>query len=127
MGLLFSLLTTFLMNYYVVTDIPYASVETAFVSGDAARIVSYGKETMLDNVIDKEGAYSHSQASQVLKDFFTKKPASSFKFSFKGKETEEGTFAIGTYMSKAESFRVTIKWKKMGTDYKIESIGIEKS
>jgi len=127
MGLLYTFLATFLLNFFVVTDIPYTSVESAFATGDAAKIVSYGKETMLVNVCDKSGAYSQSQASQVLKDFFSKKPASSFRFSFKGKETEEGTFAIGTYLSKGESFRVTIKWKKIGTDYRIESIGIEKS
>jgi hypothetical protein len=127
MGFLYALLASLLLNVYTVTDIPYTAVESAFSSGDAARIVSYGKETMLVNVGDKSGAYSQSQASQVLKDFFSRKPASSFKFSFRGKETEEGTFAIGTYMSKTEAFRVTIKWKKMGTDYKIESIGIEKS
>jgi len=127
MGLLYTLLTALLMQFYAVTDIPYTSVESAFTSGDAARIVSFGKEMMILNVCEKEGAYSQSQASQVLKDFFTRKPASSFKFSFKGKETEEGTFAIGTYVSKGESFRVTIKWKKIGADYKIESISIEKS
>lgn len=108
-------------------EIPYASIESAFASGDAAKIVSYGKEKMIINVIDKEGAYSQSQAAQVLKEFFTKKPATSFKFSFRGKETDEGTFAIGNYQSKAESFRVTIKWKKIGADFKIESIAIEKA
>jgi len=127
MGLLYTLLATFLLNFYVVTDIPYTSVENAFLSGDAAKIVSYGKETMLVNVCDKSGAYSQSQASLVLKDFFSKKPANSFRFSFKGKETEEGTFAIGTYISKGEAFRVTIKWKKFGADYRIESITIDKS
>ena len=62
-----------------------------------------------------------------LKDFFNKKPNSSFKFIFKGKETPEGSFAIGNYVSKGESFRVTIQFKKNGIDFKIESLTIEKA
>lgn len=108
------------------TEIPYASIESAFAAGDAAKIVSYGKDKMIVNVEDKEGAYSQSQAAQVLKEFFTRKPATAFHFSFKGKETDEGTFAIGTYQTKSESFRVTIKWKKIGADFRIETITIEK-
>lgn len=78
------------------------------------------------NVLGKEGAYSKSQANLVLKDFFTKKPGTSFKFIFKGKETSDGSFAIGNYESKSETFRVTINFKKEGSDYKIESLAIEK-
>ncbi|OGS82174.1 MAG: hypothetical protein A2724_18430 [Fluviicola sp. RIFCSPHIGHO2_01_FULL_43_53] len=108
--------------------IPYASIESAFASGDASKIVSYGKDRMIVNVIEKEGVYSQIQAEQVLKEFFGKKPASSFKFTFKGKETDDGCFAIGTYVvSKTENYRVTIKWKKSGSDFKIESIAIEKT
>lgn len=126
MGFLYTFLSAFLLNMFAASEIPYSAVETAFLNGDAAKIVAYGKEKMIINVVDKEGVYSQSQASQVLKDFFTRKPASSFKFTFKGKETEEGTFAIGSYVSKGESYRVTIKWKKIGADYKIETINIEK-
>jgi hypothetical protein len=78
-------------------------------------------------VLGKEGAYSASQANLVLKDFFTKKPGSSFKFIFKGKETSDGSFAIGNYESKQESFRVTIHFKKINSDFKMESLSIEKT
>ncbi|HLP56492.1 MAG TPA: DUF4783 domain-containing protein [Fluviicola sp.] len=128
MGLIYTFLSILLFNLNIGSDaIPYASIESAFASGDASKIVSYGKERMIVNVIDKEGVYSQSQASQVLKEFFGKKPASSFKFTFKGKETDDGCFAIGAYVSKSENYRVTIKWKKSGSDFKIESIAIEKT
>lgn len=128
MGFLYAFLTMLVLNLGSGTDtIPYAALESAFTSGDASKIVSYGKEVMIINVGDKEGAYSHSQATQVLKEFFQRKPANSFRFTFKGKETDEGTFALGTYVSKSEVFRVTIKWKKIGADFRIESIVIEKS
>jgi hypothetical protein len=126
MGILFAILSALMLNLNP-GEIAYTTIESAFASGDANKIVSYGKDNMILNVGDKEGAYAQSQAAQVLKEFFTKKPASSFKFTFKGEKTNEGTFAIGNYQSKGEAFRVTIKWKKIGTEFRIESIAIEKS
>ena len=109
------------------SEIPYSTIEKAFVSNDAASIIGLGKDKILLNVLGKEGAYSTSQANLVLKDFFTKKPGSTFKFIFKGKETSDGSFAIGNYESKQESFRVTIHFKKINGDFKMESLTIEKT
>ena len=127
MGFLYSFLTSILISLHLVGEIPYSNIETAFSDNNPSGIVTYGKDKILLNVLGTEGVYSHSQASLVLKDFFTKKPSSSFKFIFKGKETAEGSFAIGTYVSKGESFRVTIQFKKTGTEFKIESLTIEKA
>jgi hypothetical protein len=115
------------LSLTVQSDIPYTTIEKAFISNNANDIISLGKDKMLINVLGKEGAYSISQANLVLKDFFTKKPGSSFKFIFKGKETADGSFAIGTYESKGESFRVTIHFKKISGEFKIESLIIEKT
>lgn len=120
-------MTSIVLSMTTQSDIPYSSIEKAFSSNDAGNIVSMGKDKMLINVLGKEGAYSQSQANLVLKDFFTKKPGSTFKFIFKGKESADGSFAIGNYESKSESFRVTIHFKKISGDFKIESLIIEKS
>jgi len=127
MGLVYIFLTSIVLSITAQSDIPYSSIEKAFSSNDAGNIVSMGKDKMLINVLGKEGAYSQSQANLVLKDFFTKKPGSTFKFIFKGKESADGSFAIGNYESKSESFRVTIHFKKISGDFKIESLIIEKS
>lgn len=108
------------------SDIPYSNIEKAFSTSDAGDIVAFGKDKILLNILGKEGAYSQSQAQLILKDFFTKKPSTSFKFIFKGKESSDGSFAIGTYVSKSEEFRITIHFKKIGADFKIESLIIEK-
>lgn len=126
MGFFYSFLTSILISLHLLGDIPYSSIESAFSDNNPSGIVVHGKDKILLNVLGTEGVYSQSQASLVLKDFFTKKPSTSFKFIFKGKETPEGSFAIGTYVSKGESFRVTIQFKKNGSDYKIESLTIEK-
>lgn len=127
MSFFYIFLTSILLSFSGQSDVPYSNIEKAFISNDAGDIVSMGKDKMLINILGKEGAYSQSQANLVLKDFFTKKPGSSFKFIFKGKESTDGSFAIGTYESKAESFRVTLHFKKISTDFKIESLIIEKT
>jgi len=127
MGFLYVFLTSIILSLTAQSDIPYSSIEKAFISNDASDIVALGKDKMLINILGKEGAYGQSQANLVLKDFFTKKPVSTFKFIFKGKESTDGSFAIGTYDSKGESFRVTLHFKKIGADFKIESLIIEKA
>ena len=119
-------MTSLIISLTIQGEIPYSTLEKAFSSNDANAIVAVGKDKILLNILGKEGAYSKSQAGLVLKDFFTKKPGNTFKFIFKGKESSEGSFAIGTYDSKGESFRVTIHFKKEGSDFKIESLTIEK-
>jgi len=126
MGVVYAFIATLVMQFMTAGDVPYSSVETAFANGDASKIVNYCNDKLYLKVPEKEGVYAQSQATQILKDFFTKKPASSFKFSFKG-TTADGANATGTYVSRSESYRVTVKWNKENGDYKIESITIIKS
>lgn len=125
MGFVLSLLASFILSLHAVTDANFNAVEQAFNREDAAKIVSYGKDKLLLQIQGKEGVYAQSQATQLLKDFFNRKPVSSFRFTFKGKESDDAPLTTGTYTSKSESFRVSIKWKHIGSDLKIESISIE--
>ena len=108
-------------------DVPYAAVERAFNAQNAVELVSLGKDKMLIAVNGKEGAYSHQQAVMVLKDFFTKYPDGSFSYTFKGKSNADGSFLIGRYSHKSEEFRVTLHFKKLGTEFRIERLTIEKT
>jgi hypothetical protein len=127
MTFIYSLLAAFVFSFHFSVEIPYSALENAFSENEASEIVALGKDKILLTILGNEGAYSQSQASLILKEFFIKKPGVSFKFIFKGKESSEGSFAIGTYLTKAESFRVTIQFKKMNSEFKIESLTIEKS
>jgi len=127
MGLLYTLLTSIFLTFQPAQTLPYSKLVSAFEQNNADAIVALSKDKVLINILGTEGAYSKSQAVLVLKDFFTKKPGNSFDFIFKGQESSEGSFSIGTYTSKSEKFRVTIHFKKIGGDFKIESLSIEKS
>ncbi|MCH2223372.1 MAG: DUF4783 domain-containing protein [Crocinitomicaceae bacterium] len=126
MNVLYSLLTSFVFLWNVGTDVPYDAIEKAFRSNNSKEIVEMSKTKVLINVLGKEGAYSKSQAGLVLKGFFGKNPGSEFEYVFKGKQSTEGTFAIGNYKTKDSIFRVTIHFKKVSNDFKVESLKIEK-
>jgi hypothetical protein len=124
MAYLFSYTLSILLG---ISTIPYLDIENAFKENNAAKIVSFSEQKLILNILGQEGVYSKSQSELIIKDFFTKKPGNQFQFIFKGKETTEGTFSIGTYKSNSETFRITIQFKTVAQNYKIESLTIEKN
>ncbi len=118
-------LASILMIFHLNGNLPYTQLEKAFSENNAKAIVAYGKEKILLKINGKEGVYSQAQAGLILNDFFESKPAATFVFSFKGKETNDGCFAIGDYKSKSESYKVSIHFQKVSEHYKIESLSIE--
>jgi hypothetical protein len=107
-----------------ILSIPFNDLETAFSKGDAEKVVSYGKTKMLISIESKEGVYSKSQGTQVIKSFFKDYPPKSFSFDFKGKESGSNSFAVGIYKSAKGDFRISVKFQKEGGEYLIESITI---
>lgn len=105
-------------------EVPFAKIENAFNSNDAKTIISFGKDKILLKIIDKEGAYSHTQAELILQDFFTKKSNGHFTYTYKGIESEEGVFCMGIYTVKNEKYKISFHFKKMKTAYQFESLNI---
>ncbi len=123
------LITSILSLFFVISSImsiPFDDIEKAFESGDADRIMTLGKSKVLISIEGKEGVYSKSQGTLVLKNFFKKHAPKSFDFDFKGKETGATSFAVGKYYSD-KVFRVSIKMKKQKEEFAIESIAIAES
>ncbi len=107
-------------------EVPFAAVETAFNNQDAQKIAALGKEKMLVQIQEKDGVYTQNQVTQLLKDFFSKHPNGEFKYTFKSKENIESAVSTGNYVLKNETFRTTIKWKKINSEFKLESLIIDK-
>jgi len=126
MNTFLALLTSVIFSLNFSSEVPYSSLEKAFKANQSVDIVSLGKEMMVINILSNEGVYSSQQATLVLKNFFSKHPGNSFEYTFKGKQTSDGAFAIANYFSKSEKYRVTIHFKKINASYKIESLSIEK-
>ncbi|MFT5581855.1 MAG: hypothetical protein ACI9XP_001872 [Lentimonas sp.] len=125
MSYLYILFASLVISLTSITDVPHSQIESAFNRNSSDGIVSLSKEKVLINIFGKEGAYSHSQANLVLKDFFSKKPNGAFTFIFKGKESENGTFSIGNYTHQGTVMRVTIHFKKESSGFLIETLTIE--
>jgi len=106
--------------------VPFSKLDVAFDQKNAETIVSYTKDKVLLNILGKEGIYSKSQAVLVLKDFFNGKGTTSFNYTFKSSESETDTFAIGSLQCSSAKYRITMHFKAVNSEYKIESITIEK-
>ena len=115
-----SFLTGLLLILKVPSDIPYVVIQRAMEMNDAKTIVHLGKDKITLNVQGKESIYPIAQAEMILQGFFTKYPKGSFVFKFKGKETGEDNYTVGTYSSKGENFRSTFHFRSG----KLESLSI---
>ena len=107
MNTFLALLTSVIFSLNFSSEVPYSSLEKAFKANQSADIVSLGKEMMVINILSNEGVYSSQQATLVLKNFFSKHPGNSFEYTFKGKQTSDGAFAIANYFSK---FLLYLTW-----------------
>jgi hypothetical protein len=120
MNSMLSFFTGLLLFLNFPSDIPYASIQRSMEINDAKTIVHMGKDKLSLNVQGKESVYPIAQAEMILQSFFTKYPKGSFVFKFKGKESGEDNYTVGTYTSKGESFRSTFHFRTG----KLESLSI---
>jgi hypothetical protein len=111
--------------FVIPTDSVYEQVEKSFNNQDANELIFHSKSKIFISILGKEAIYSKQQSIQLLKDFFSKKPVEHFKFTFKGKESAEGVFALGGYKTKDLEYRVIIHFVRENTTYLIERISIE--
>lgn len=127
MNYLVYLLVTISLSLSSTLFIPFSAIETAFYSSDSAKIMELSKSKLIINLEGKEGVFSQSQGSQILKTFFKSNPPKSFIYTFKGTEIKLGSYALGVYTSSnSSSFKVSLKFLKEGDVYKMESLTIHR-
>ena len=120
MNSMLSFLTGLLLILKFQSDIPYATIQRSMELNDAKTIVHLAKEKISLNVQGKESVYPIAQAELILQGFFTRYPKGLFVFKFKGKESGEDNYTVGTYTSKGENFRSTFHFRTG----KLESLSI---
>ena len=120
MNSMLSFLTGLLLILKFQSDIPYATIQRSMELNDAKTIVHLGKEKLSLNVQGKESVYPIAQAEMILQGFFTRYPKGTFVFKFKGKESGEDNYTVGSYTSKGENFRSTFHFRTG----KLESLSI---
>ncbi len=107
------------------TGVPFGKLDAALDARNADAVVALARDKIVIKYAGKEGIYSKTQAVQIIKEFFVHNPKGYFDFTFKGNETEGGTFAIGNYIEGNSKYRVTVHFKNGSDGYKIECLTIE--
>jgi hypothetical protein len=99
-----------------------ADIGTAIKSGSASNVSKYFNSTLDLTTPDNEGTYSKTQAELILKDFFTKNTPDSFTINHNGSSNDGSLYAIGTYVSKGNSYRTYFLLKKVDTAFLIQKL-----
>lgn len=104
-----------------------ASAREALKSGDVPKLVAQLNEPIELNLIDQKNNFDKAQAEIILKDFFDKNPVKSFEFDHQTTSRGGLRFAIGTYVSQSEKYRVHLLIKETDGQYRIDMIDIVKN
>lgn len=102
------------------------NIGNAIRTGNSKALAEYFDNTVELKVLNKEGAYSKSQAEAIVKDFFTKNPPKSFAFKFDGPSGGSGAhYAIGTLTTQGGKFRTYVYMKKKADKFYIQELSFE--
>jgi hypothetical protein len=102
-------------------------IVTALTAGNAATLSDYFN-TMVDlGISGNEDSYSKTQATQILKDFFSKNPVKSVKITRQGTSTDGSQFSIGEMLAGTATFRIYYLLKKVSGKFLIQQLQIQKA
>ena len=109
-----------------VPDEPNKQIVAALTAGNAAALSDYFNSMVDLGISGNEDSYSKTQATQILKDFFTKNPIKSVKITRQGSSTDGSMFSIGEMQAGADKFRIYYLLKKVGGRFLIQQLQIQK-
>jgi len=126
MKFLISMLIMFAVGRYLpATDIG-DDVVAAISVGNAHALVKWFSSNVDLTVLGKEEMYSKAQAEQILRDFFFKYPAKSFKLRHGSSKPSATQYGIGSYKStNGHTFRIYFLIRKIGNQSFIQQFSVE--
>ena len=98
----------------------------AFKKGSSRELGRYLSEKVDLTIVGKSTHADKSAAEKVMGDFFLRHKVGSFIVSHRGKR-DESEFVVGTVATADGNFRVNCFFRKVGTNYVIHQIRIEKT
>jgi hypothetical protein len=107
------------------TETITGQVAQAIRQGNADELSAIFGQTVDITLANSEGNYSKSQASLIMKDFFTQHPPSFFEVKHQGSSDNGSVYIIGTYRSGTDSFRVYLLLKNISSNLVIQQIQFE--
>jgi hypothetical protein len=104
----------------------FAPMKDAIKTGNAKEVIKFFNSNVDMNLDGQVAMYSKAQAEFVLRDFFKKHPSSEFSIVHTGSSKGGLQFAIGRYVSNADTFDVVIRVKEVGGNYLIHELNFVK-
>ena len=101
-------------------------IVAALATGNAADLSVYFNSMVDLGISGNEDTYSKTQATQILKDFFTKNPVKLVKITRQGSSTDGSQFSIGEMQAGAGKFRIYYLLKKVSGKFLIQQLQIQK-
>ncbi|HYW94795.1 MAG TPA: DUF4783 domain-containing protein, partial [Bacteroidales bacterium] len=103
-----------------------SDISRGFRTGDCTLLTDYFNDTLKLNILNQEYESGKSDASIILKKFFTEHPPASFEIKFES-EKKDSKFVIGNLKTtRSENYRVNIFFRKTGNKDVIHLLRIEK-
>ena len=124
--LLAMVLLPFYSNPEPVQDDTNKQIVAALTAGNAAALSGYFNSMVDLGISGNEETYSKTQATQILKDFFTKNPVKSVKITRQGSSTDGSQFSIGEMQAGEGKFRIYYLLKKVSGKFLIQQLQIQK-
>lgn len=121
-----SILATVLSADLFAQDNIFEPIRDVIKTGSAKEISKHLNQSVEINIEGNVNTYSKTQAEFVFRDFFKKHPPTSFTIVHKGASKGGQQFAIGRYISDADSYNVLMLVKEVGSAYLIYEISFVK-
>jgi|ERR1035437_6939789 hypothetical protein len=102
-------------------------IVTALTAGNAATLSDYFNSMVDLGISGNEDSYSKTQATQILKDFFSKNPVKSVKITRQGTSTDGSQFSIGEMQAGTATFRIYYLLKKVSGKFLVQQLQIQKA
>jgi len=101
------------------------SIAASIKGANSGELAKYFSNTLEIMIPGKEGTFSKNQAEMIMKDFFTKNPATSFATNQQGSSNGGAQFMIGTYKSGKVIFHVYVLVKPVAGQMLIQQLHFE--
>jgi len=98
----------------------------AFNESDYQQLAQQSDE-LLELTFENEARhYSQTQTRFALKDFFQRNPVSNFEILHSSKKQASVHYIIGNYQSSMGVYRISIRMRKIGSEYRINMMKFRK-
>ncbi|XOV92440.1 MAG: DUF4783 domain-containing protein [Bacteroidota bacterium] len=126
MTLMHFLISAILVLFSPQEDETLNNISAAMKAGSSKELIKYCNDNLEIKINGKSTNYSKSQAEVVIKDFFMNNPPKNFRYIHHGSSPEGLRYTIGTYTIANGSYRVVMLIKKVGSNFRIDTINFSR-